>query len=284
MKICAIRAFTPLTAALGLTLLLLSFGPASSSTGWLLAQDEAPMRGDKKVLTIDDYAKWRSVGQTSISPDGRWVTYAYSRREVDDSLFIKEIDGGDPAVVVRGSNPEFSKDSRWVAYYINPPEQEDSGGRGNARGGNDADRPARVVELRDLDTGETRKGDNAQAFAFAEAGQAVMVKKSSTDSEAEHEGTDLIVRYLESGMEELIAYVDEYGADESGAQLAYTVDGPDGESNGVNLLVLNTRVRTVLDAEREVTYVRLTWGGDPDEQVEPALDALAVRKGRTTMN
>ena len=76
MKISAIRAFTPLTAALGLTLLLLSFGPASSSTGWLLAQDEAPMRGDKKVLTIDDYAKWRSVGQTSISPDGRWVTYA----------------------------------------------------------------------------------------------------------------------------------------------------------------------------------------------------------------
>ena len=121
MKISAIRAFTPLMAALGLTLLLLSFGPASSSTGWLLAQDEAPMRGDKKVLTIDDYAKWRSVGQTSISPDGRWLTYAYSRREVDDSLFIKEIDGGDPAVVVRGSNPEFSKDSRWVAYYINPP-------------------------------------------------------------------------------------------------------------------------------------------------------------------
>ena len=280
MKISAIRAFTPLTAALGLTLLLLSFGPASSSTGWLLAQDEAPMRGDKKVLTIDDYAKWRSVGQTSISPDGRWVTYAYSRREVDDSLFIKEIDGGDPAVVVRGSNPEFSKDSRWVAYYINPPEQEDSGGRGNARGGNDADRPARVVELRDLDTGETRKWDNAQSFAFAEAGQAFMVKKRSADSEAEHEGTDLIVRYLESGMEELIAYVDEYGADESGARLAYTVDGPDGESNGVNLLVLNTRVRTVLDAEREATYVRLTWGGDPGEQVEPARDALAVLKGK----
>ena len=280
MKISAFRAFTPLTAALGLTLLLLSFGPASSSTGWLLAQDEAPMRGDKKVLTIDDYAKWRSVGQTSISPDGRWVTYAYSRREVDDSLFIKEIDGGDPALVVRGSNPEFSKDSRWVAYYINPPEQEDGGGRGNARGGNDADRPARVVELRDLDTGETRKWDNAQSFAFAEAGQAFMVKKRSADSEAEHEGTDLIVRYLESGMEELIAYVDEYGADESGARLAYTVDGPDGESNGVNLLVLNTRVRTVLDAEREAIYVRLTWGGDPDEQVEPALDALAVLKGK----
>ena len=145
MKIPVFRASTPLAAALGLTLLMLSLGPTSSSTGALLAQDEVPMRGDKKVLTIDDYAKWRSIGQTSISPDGRWVTYAYSRREVDDSLFIKEINGGDPAVVVRGSNPEFSKDSRWVAYYINPPEQEDGGGRGNAQGGNDADRPARAA-------------------------------------------------------------------------------------------------------------------------------------------
>ncbi|GIS79676.1 MAG: hypothetical protein CM1200mP14_12420 [Gammaproteobacteria bacterium] len=88
-------------------------------------------------------------------------------------------------------------------------------------------------------------------------------KKGSTDSEAEHEGTDLIVRYLESGMEELIAYVDEYGAKESGARLAYTVDGPDGESNGVNLLLLNTRVRTVLDAEREATYVASLGVGPP---------------------
>ena len=290
MKIPAFRASTPLTsttltAVLGFTLLALSLGPASSSTGVLLAQDEVPMRGDKKVLMIDDYARWRSIGQTSISPDGRWVTYAYSRREVDDSLFIKEVGDGDPAVVVRGSNPEFSEDSRWVAYYINPPEQEDGGGRGNAGGGNtgggnDADRPPRAVELRDLHTGVTRKWDNTQSFAFAEAGRAFMVKKRAADSEAEHEGTDLIVRYLDSGMEELIAYVNEYGADESGARLAYTVDGPDGESNSVHLLALDTRVRTMLDAEREATYARLTWGGDPDEEVEPALDALAVLKGK----
>ena len=51
MKIPAFRASTPLTsttltAVLGFTLLALSLGPASSSTGVLLAQDEGPMRGD----------------------------------------------------------------------------------------------------------------------------------------------------------------------------------------------------------------------------------------------
>jgi dipeptidyl aminopeptidase/acylaminoacyl peptidase len=295
MKIRFSRGSSPLAsvlpAALGLTLLGLALGPPSSKTGALLAQDaEVATRGGKKVLTIDDYARWRSIGQTSISPDGQWVTYAYSQREVDDSLFIKEVAGGEPATVVRGSDPEFSKDSRWVAYHINPPEEENGGGRGsagggggggsNGRGGSAADRPPRAVELRDLQTGETRKWDNADSFGFAEAGRAFMVKKRANDSDAEHKGTDLIVRYLDSGMEELIGYVNEYAADQPGMRVAYTVDGPDGESNGVQVLALDTRVRTVLDAEREATYTRLTWGGDPDEEVEPAVDALAVLKGK----
>ena len=117
MKIRLSRGSSPLAAmlpaALGLALLALALGPARTNAGALLAQDTAaPMRGGKKVLTIDDYARWRSIGETSISPDGRWVTYAYSRREVDDSLFIQEVGGDEPAVVIRGSDPEFSKDSR----------------------------------------------------------------------------------------------------------------------------------------------------------------------------
>ena len=75
MKIRFFRGSSPLAsvlpAALGLTLLGLALGPASSKAGALLAQDaEVAMRGGKKVLTIDDYARWRSVGETSISPDG----------------------------------------------------------------------------------------------------------------------------------------------------------------------------------------------------------------------
>src|SRR5437899_3044454 len=29
----------------------------------------------KKALTVDDYAKWRSINTSSISGDGKWVTY-----------------------------------------------------------------------------------------------------------------------------------------------------------------------------------------------------------------
>jgi dipeptidyl aminopeptidase/acylaminoacyl peptidase len=238
-----------------------------------------------KRMTVDDYALWRSVGQTSLSPDGRWVTYAYSQREVDDSLFIKPLAGGESHVVVRGSNPRFSGDSRWVAYYINP--EDSQGGSERAGGGSSPGGPgargqgggggqARALELHDLQTGDSVRWENVQAFGFAESGSALAVKKRQADSDAEHDGTDLLVRYLPSGEEELISYVDEWAFDEMGRWLAYTLDTPEGESNGVHLLEIASRGRQVLDAERKVKYARLTWG---DEKQAPSADALAVLKG-----
>src|SRR5215468_10132599 len=32
----------------------------------------------KKVLSVDDYTKWRSIGNQSISGDGKWVAYVLS--------------------------------------------------------------------------------------------------------------------------------------------------------------------------------------------------------------
>ncbi|MGD2122368.1 MAG: prolyl oligopeptidase family serine peptidase [Gemmatimonadota bacterium] len=238
-----------------------------------------------KRMTVDDYALWRSVGQTSLSPDGRWATYAYSQREVDDSLFIKPLGGGEAHVVVRGGNPEFSGDSRWVAYYVNPEDSEGGSGRAGggappggpgARGQGGGGGQARVLELYDLQNGNTVRWENVQGFGFSESGSALAVKKGKADSDAEHDGTDLLLRYLASGEEELIAYVDEWAFDENGRWLAYTLDTPEGESNGVHLLDLSTRGRQVLDAEREVKYARLTWG---DEKRSASADALAVLKG-----
>jgi len=245
-----------------------------------------------KVLTIDDYALWRSVGATNLSPDGRWATYSFSRREVDDSLFIKPLaglPGQSPAgaethVVVRGSNPSFFGDSRWVAYYVNP--KEESGGRAGAapaggapegaaaRGA--ASGPARALVLLNLETRDSTRWENVQSFAFGDGGKALVLKKRPANNAAKHKGTDLIVRYLASGEEDLMAYVDEFALDKAGRRLAYTLDTPEGESNGVHLLDLTTRARRVLDAERKVTYARLTWG---DERRKPSSDALAVMKG-----
>ena len=234
-----------------------------------------------KKMTVDDYALWRTIGETSLSPDGSWVTYAYSQREVDDSLFFQPLGGGDPHIVVRGSQPRFSGDSRWAAYYVNPKDDSGSGGRSNGSSGNGASgrgsAASRSLELLDLRSRQVVRWENIQDFGFAESGAALVLKKRKADRDAEHDGTDLLIRYLADGSEELVSYVDEWAFDEAGRRLAYTLDTPKGESNAVHVLELATRIRSVLDAEREAHYVRLSWG---DERDAPSADALAVLKGK----
>jgi dipeptidyl aminopeptidase/acylaminoacyl peptidase len=235
-------------------------------------------------MTVDDYALWRTAGNASLSPDGRWVTYSYTRREVDDSLFIRPLEDGDPHVALRGSDPSFSADSRWVAYSVNPPDSSGSGARQGAaspsgapgRGGRGGGSGPRALVLLNLVTRDTVRWESVQAFSFSRNAGALVVKKRKSDSEAEHDGTDLVVRYLDAGEDELLAYVDEWALDLAGTRLAYTVDGPDGEANGVFLLDLTTRARRTLDAERKMTYARLTWG---EKKGRPSADALAVLKG-----
>ncbi len=254
--------------------LVLAVTLAASFTQLSAQQSEdTPMRGGKKVLSIDEYVLWRSIANTSISPDGEWLTYSYDYREIDEDepletdrpLVIKRASGADSILVARGEDPEFSDDGRWIAYWIEPEHDAD-----------DDEEP--VLELRDLETGDTRTWDEVDAFGFTEAG-VLWAKKNPVDEDADHDGTDMVIRYLELGHEELISYVDEFAPDEAGMRLAYTVDGPGGEANGVTLLDFETRLRTVLDNEREATYARLTWGGDADAEMEPAMDALAVLKG-----
>jgi dipeptidyl aminopeptidase/acylaminoacyl peptidase len=291
-----------LPAAAAGVLLLLALAPLARAAGWAslagtaLAARQLPLpvippdttHLGKRILTIDEYGLWRSIGSASLSPDGRWVTYAFSRREVDDSLFIRPLAGGEARVVVRGANPAFSADSRWVAYFVNPPQAAGARGAAAPAGAPGGTSPAgargaaggasgpRAVELLSLETRDTVRWENVQTFAFAAEGRALVVKKRATDTDARHRGTDLLVRYLSDGTEELLPYVNEWALDARGARLAWTVDGPDGEQNGIHLLDLASRSRRVLDAERKAAYARLTWGSD---KRKPSADALAVLKG-----
>ncbi|MGD8362647.1 MAG: hypothetical protein PVJ04_14560, partial [Gemmatimonadota bacterium] len=104
---------------------------ALTDTTGRVAPPDTTAQGLKR-MTVDDYALWRTVGNASLSPDGRWVTYSYTRREVDDSLFIRPLEGGDPHVALRGSDPSFSADSRWVAYFVNPPDSSGTNARQSA--------------------------------------------------------------------------------------------------------------------------------------------------------
>lgn len=239
----------------------------------------------KRGMTVADYARWRSIRDVAISDDGGWATFAYQQRNVDDTLFIKNLNAGNEQKIVRGNRPQFSDDSKCLAYFVSAPtrggdqgaaDAVEGGGRGGPTG------PGRV-ELRDLATGATVGWDNVASFAFSRGSQALMVRKARTGQApdaaagrgagaggggrggrgaaapaARVDGTDLILHHLRDGVDELIGSANAAEFNKNGHLLAYTVSATDRDGNGVYVETIGGWQHRTLDNAR-ADYTRLTW-------------------------
>jgi dipeptidyl aminopeptidase/acylaminoacyl peptidase len=233
----------------------------------------------KRSLTIADYAKWRTIKDVSLSDDGVWASYGYGQRKVDDTLFLKNFVTNADQKIARASRPQFSDDSRWVAYFVAEPiKPTDAAASETPQQG-----PARL-ELRNLASGQTVGWDNVASFAFSKGANALMVRKARAGqapdpaagrggrgggagaaggrggaaASARVDGTDLILRHLRDGVDELIGSVNAAEFAKSGKLLAYTVSATDRDGNGLFLENIGTWQRRVLDNGR-YDYTRLTW-------------------------
>jgi dipeptidyl aminopeptidase/acylaminoacyl peptidase len=106
--------------------------PATSATG-------------KKILSVNDYARWRSIENAIISGDGKWVSYGlrYTNVATTDSRPVVHLYNsatGRDIEIANASNPQFSPDSRFVGYQVDVPAPR--GGRGGRGAGAGVDSSA----------------------------------------------------------------------------------------------------------------------------------------------
>jgi dipeptidyl aminopeptidase/acylaminoacyl peptidase len=75
----------------------------------------------KKPLDHSVYDGWQSIGERTISNDGKWVVYTVTPQEGDATLFIQSsTDATDKTAVHRGYNPVITEDNRFVVFKIKP--------------------------------------------------------------------------------------------------------------------------------------------------------------------
>src|SRR5437879_1852626 len=79
----------------------------------------------KKALTVDDYTKWKSINSSSISGDGKWVTYVVALTntlpaDAKPVMHLLRLDTNQDLEVPNASGSGFSADSRWLAYQVDP--------------------------------------------------------------------------------------------------------------------------------------------------------------------
>src|SRR5689334_9461553 len=72
------------------------------------------------------------------------------------------------------------------------------------------------------------------------------------------DGTDMILRHLADGTDELIGSVNAAEFNKTGRTLAYTVSAAGRDGNGLFVVSTATWQRRMLDGER-ADYTRLTW-------------------------
>ncbi len=276
----------PTFPTLRLVLLLAALlGPLSQ------ASLEAQASPGQRPLTIAEYGLWRNISGAEISPDGEWVAWSYTQERKDDTLHVANLDSEARHVVPLGSGARFSDDGRWVAYFLSPSWRDAKRARA------DNAPVVRKAELLDLASGEKVTWGDASSFGFAKGSSHFFVKKRRPEAAgargpggqasgaARPQGSDLILRNLVEGYDELLGSVDEHGFNKSGTFLAYTVDAADRDGNGLYLADLRTGTRRALDNARE-RYAHLTWseegdalavlrGDTPDEKVERANTLVA---------
>jgi len=224
------------------------------------AQEQDSLRS----MQIEDYARWRSIVSVAISDDGYWTTYGYRHHRADDTLYVKSLRSDQEYEIPRGSASEFSDDSRWVAYTITTTFDDAEKLR------KDRKPVPEQVGLLNLTTGDRLTWDNVDSFEFSTGSTFLTVKMDGADTDAEFDGTDLILRNLSGGFDELIGNVDEFSFNKPGTHLAHTIDAAGRNGNGLYLYDLGVGVRRVLDSDT-LKFSQLTWNEEGT--------ALAVLKG-----
>src|SRR5262249_18606898 len=140
----------------------------------------------KKALGVEDYSRWRAIGNQAISSDGKWVTYVLSQTNTAPTdakpvMHLLRLDTNQDLEIANASAPAFSSDSKWVAYQVDP-NAAGRGGRGGRGGGAPANQPGgaapagqgragtntppaapRRVALRNLPTGRVQAWQGKQA-------------------------------------------------------------------------------------------------------------------------
>ena len=171
-----------------------------------MTQAQTPTNtGAKKVLSVDDYARWRTIDNSIITADGKWVAYGLRFTntlplDAKPVLHLRNLATTSEIEVPNATQPTFSPDSRWLAYLVEPPPPARGGGRGgdsagapsspsapaatpaglpaaNGGRGGTAASPPRRWELRELATGKVASWQDVQSASFSPTSSHLLLRR-----------------------------------------------------------------------------------------------------------
>jgi len=205
------------------------------------------LAAQKKILTFEDIMKFKEIRNPAISADGLWVIYATHPDRGDGEVVIHGLKNGEKFVVARGSRPQITMDSKWVAMTVEPKAVEMERAQ--------KDRPKQGLSILETASGEMIHFEKVQTFSLSDDSRwlaylhykeeekpqkkedtAIAAKDPAAEKKKEIKkttGSLLVLRELNSRKEKKIPHVLAYSFDKSSKCLACAVASPEGSEDGL---------------------------------------------------
>ncbi|MCR8669481.1 prolyl oligopeptidase family serine peptidase [Aestuariibaculum sp. M13] len=236
----------------------------------------------KKPLEFSDIQQWNSIKNEAVAPNGNFIVYDLEQDNSDSHLHLTSNKGKTILEYFRGTQGNFSYDSKFLAFTIKPlKDSVDDMLRHKVK----KDKlPKDSLAIYNLDTKELDKIGNVKSYALPEKWSSYVAylleeikapkketKTDSTDTKEDKKeakpkkvsktnGYHLVVRNLNTKAQDTFKFVTNYTFAKTGKTLAFSTTGEkDNEGEGVYVYDFNTSKLTNIYSAKKAKYNKLSF-------------------------
>ncbi|MFD2247279.1 prolyl oligopeptidase family serine peptidase [Pontibacter ruber] len=225
-----------------------------------LGQAEAQQQTAKKPLTHDVYDSWKAVEGDMISNNGKYVLFNVNPQEGDGALYIKNYTANSMQQFARGSKAAITNDSRYAVFQIKPEYNKVRALKLKKKKADDLPKDSlAIVALENMSVvkvprvksyklpkeasnwiayqlekplpgkkeakkDEPKVTEGAPTEKKAEAPKTAAAKPAAKGKTKKSEGTELVLRNLQTGQEHRFTRVTDYFLSDKGNMLYFVKD------------------------------------------------------------
>jgi dipeptidyl aminopeptidase/acylaminoacyl peptidase len=270
---------------------------------FLLAQGLSSEDQTKKALTYKDMMQFKHIQNPKISEDGAFLAYGLQPDRGDGEARIHNVEDGTVFSVDRGTNPQISKNSRWVAMLLKPKAVDIEKA--------EKEIPKQGMAILDTKTGETAQYEKVQKFSFSNDSLWLAIlffkedkkpedkeKRDAPQKSEEGEkkkkrkeetlGSTMVLRNLTTGKDISLPHVLSLAFDSASKYMVFSVAGPEGKDNGLYFFQLDNKElsQKPIKQQEKALYTNLSWTkegsglafleGKDEKDVEGLADSLWI--------
>ena len=188
----------------------------------------------KKPLDHSVYDNWESIGTKMLSNNGQWAAFTILKQEGDGKLHFNHLINNLKKEIPRAEQVSFSTTSRYAAFLIKPLYQDTRLAKIKKKKPEEMTKDS--LGILNLGTLAINKVARVKSFRIPEQGNDYIAyqlekpvdtakKAKPVDKKVKEEGTDLIFKNLNTGIERRFKAVTDYSFSKNGRQLVIACSG-----------------------------------------------------------